>query len=61
MICRISATPFCKRILDGIAKGAPIFGEYSYLNGPALLRLKLELTPAEAEPYAAAFAMLKTK
>jgi hypothetical protein len=44
-----------KRLIDDTMKAAPILGtEYSYLDGPVLLRVSQALTPAQAQEYKSA-------
>jgi hypothetical protein len=44
-----------KKFIDDTMKAAPILGtEYSYVDGPILLRLSQALTPAQAAEYEAA-------
>jgi hypothetical protein len=44
-----------KKFIDDTMKATPILGtEYSYLDGPVLLRLSQQLTPAQAQEYQAA-------
>jgi hypothetical protein len=41
-----------KKFIDDTTKAAPILGtEYSYLDGPVLLRVSQALTPAQAQEY----------
>jgi hypothetical protein len=42
------------KYVHAITQSAPIFFEYDYLHGRALLRLSHRLTPAQAHRYAAA-------
>jgi hypothetical protein len=44
-----------KKFIDDTMKATPVLGtEYSYLDGPVLLRLSQALTPAQAQEYQAA-------
>lgn len=41
-----------KQYIDGVFRASPALGtEYSYLDGPVLLRLSRELTPEQAAEY----------
>ena len=41
-----------KQYIDGLMKGSPILGtEYSYVDGPVLLRVSQALTPGQATEY----------
>lgn len=44
-----------KTYIDDIGKNSPMFAEYSYINGSALLRLNKSLTPDQAKKYEDAF------
>lgn len=44
-----------KEYIDSLGKSTPMFAEYSYINGNALLRIKKELTPEEAKKYEESF------
>jgi hypothetical protein len=43
-----------RNYLQEIGKRAPLFTEYDYQNGPALLRISRQLTPAQAAGYESA-------
>lgn len=44
-----------KQYIDGVMKASPALGtEYSYVDGPVLLRVSQELTPDQAAEYEAA-------
>lgn len=45
-----------KRYIDGIAADLPFAAEYSYVNGPVLLRVSRVLTPEQAAEYERALA-----
>jgi hypothetical protein len=44
--------------IQALAKGSPLFTEYDYVSGDAILRLSKVLTPDQASAYAAAFQAL---
>lgn len=44
--------------IQALAKGSPMFAEYDYTLGPALLRLSTILTPTQARAYEHALARL---
>ncbi len=48
-----------KDYIDNIGKQSPMFVEYSYINGTALLRLSKDLTKDQAAQYEKAFKELK--
>lgn len=48
-----------KDYIDSFGKESPMFIEYSYINGTALLRLNSELTPEQASEYEKVFSQLK--
>ena len=48
-----------KAYIDKIGEETPLFLEYSYINGKALLRLNSDLTPEQANKYKDAFMKIK--
>lgn len=48
-----------KVYIDKIGESTPMFAEYSYINGNALLRIKKDLTPEESKKYEEAFMKIK--
>ena len=48
-----------KAYIDSIAEASPMFAEYSYISGTALLRLNKSLTPDQAKLYSDAFGEIK--
>jgi hypothetical protein len=49
-----------RNYLQEIGKRAPLFTEYDYQNGTALLRVSHQLTPAQAAEYEAALKMVSS-
>lgn len=50
-----SDTKARKEYIDSFGKQSPMFIEYSYINGTALLRLNSDLTPEQAAKYEKGF------